>query len=725
MGKILNFSKYTLLIFIGLSLLLSFQNCGKFNLHKPLESTTFASSLNVNMQLRAPTEYSWNRRYIFLVDMSYSMVSGPCPFDANVTDSTHGFTMPYKDYDPNFPNDLINFNDARARVSDCSVDLSLSNGQMRLDYSHPFDSSYLPDHKTFKGNDFAGNRFKIFRNWLAQMRNSNNSEFLERTRILLIPAGGGIAYSRLLEAYPLKDLKFVPLTDFKIDDSLNYLERIHQDTANQALMPAGERFTQYDPNLETLKMGTTSLIYAYDKIFNITDAEMEKLAKEGALTHSSFKLFSFGDTRTTPLQAQFDKSLSYFPSCADCLNSLETAWGKKQDNELETVDLKLSLIQGLTKYYGSGFFDVDFFNLQSLQTKEPIEYLANTGSQILKGTEYPENEKNVISFLDKTSSERKASSRIYTLNSDIPPYRLANNSSGVTTFKVTHVFILNSNFKVDNNGHGLLDSDGDGLPDIRESQYGFKPEKARTNDLCLDVLVTEPAYRVRCESLYKAGLCDPRLDSDGDGLNECEELTIGTDPFDFDTDGDGIPDSIEVLYGFNPLVDDSKSDSNGDGITNSINLGMGLNPVVLPSQVLPEEQISILLNYIEQQKTFSDVLGVVKSDVFKLDLHNFPLKQSTLSPLPVNKSYLIRPGSKGFNTGSQISPEHQLIRPIANAATNNLIGLVRVIDPDEPQRVYWEMFDLKVDAKSNFKIQNIDLSQFSQLKVIDRVRPVR
>src|SRR4051812_19687330 len=48
-----------------------------------------------------------------------------------------------------------------------------------------------------------------------------------------------------------------------------------------------------------------------------------------------------------------------------------------------------------------------------------------------------------------------------------------------------------------------------------------------------------------------------KVDSDGDGLTDEEELALGTDPFNPDTDGDGISDGVEVrlsALGFDPLV---------------------------------------------------------------------------------------------------------------------------------------------------------------------------
>ena len=79
---------------------------------------------------------------------------------------------------------------------------------------------------------------------------------------------------------------------------------------------------------------------------------------------------------------------------------------------------------------------------------------------------------------------------------------------------------------------------------------------------------------------------DCLLDADNDGLEDDEEVNIGTDPQDPDTDDDGIEDGQEVTDGTDPLDDcDSNggtplddSDCDGDGLTNAEENELGTDP---------------------------------------------------------------------------------------------------------------------------------------------------
>ena len=67
----------------------------------------------------------------------------------------------------------------------------------------------------------------------------------------------------------------------------------------------------------------------------------------------------------------------------------------------------------------------------------------------------------------------------------------------------------------------------------------------------LPVLFNAPCALSGTALVYRFGTgTDPtRADTDGDGLDDGEEVDCGTDPTRVDTDGDGIPDDWELDHG--------------------------------------------------------------------------------------------------------------------------------------------------------------------------------
>lgn len=108
------------------------------------------------------------------------------------------------------------------------------------------------------------------------------------------------------------------------------------------------------------------------------------------------------------------------------------------------------------------------------------------------------------------------------------------------------------------------DSDGDGIPDGWEASMGLDPDDPE--DAALDP--DEDGLNNLGE--FQAGT-DPRnADSDGDSLNDGDEVNLhNTSPLAEDTDNDLLPDAVEVEEGLDPLAaSDAFLDKDGDGVSN-------------------------------------------------------------------------------------------------------------------------------------------------------------
>jgi hypothetical protein len=180
------------------------------------------------------------------------------------------------------------------------------------------------------------------------------------------------------------------------------------------------------------------------------------------------------------------------------------------------------------------------------------------------------------------------------------------------------------------------DTDFDGLTDDEETLYGTKPNEADSdndgyrdlvevrqlgfsydpNDFCFPPIDYDPATNTYSQRLtpcdkdnaadiasfwnYGAAgaiipcaregagedcaseICDEKgfLDRDSDGLRDCEEHALGTNPEVPDSDADGMTDQLEVWYGLDPLRWDTDRDDDKDTIPNGQEIEWHLNPIV-------------------------------------------------------------------------------------------------------------------------------------------------
>lgn len=152
--------------------------------------------------------------------------------------------------------------------------------------------------------------------------------------------------------------------------------------------------------------------------------------------------------------------------------------------------------------------------------------------------------------------------------------------------KMRTLIANNRNLQVDKKQHLYPDSDEDGLADGTEQEMSLKRFATDTDgdgyrdgfEHAMREEGFDPTDGSRpatgCTEVVEAG----RQDRDGDGLLDCEEAFLGTDPNQPDTDLDGIPDGLEFLKGTDPATSDATADIDFDGVSNLDEIRRGRLP---------------------------------------------------------------------------------------------------------------------------------------------------
>ena len=263
-------------------------------------------------------------------------------------------------------------------------------------------------------------------------------------------------------------------------------------------------------------------------------------------------------------------------------------------NQPEQIKQKVENIMELADIHGVGSLEINTVFLFAPQADveavcgnvdEDFGYNREEAEPLLRGIA----EKGLGTFRDVNTSE------------EIDFLEL-NYESLMTPYQMKEFFALNINTLPGETGV-LGDSDRDGIDDDREDEEGLKWRTADSDEDNYSDLFELRFMNNGFDPKKKDVPADPAsdsplscrdngaLDSDGDGLKNCEEKFLETDPLLVDTDGDRMPDGIEFRFGTDPLHKDTLVDHDFDGRFSGPEIRTGLSPILLEEENALTNQI--------------------------------------------------------------------------------------------------------------------------------------
>jgi hypothetical protein len=260
-------------------------------------------------------------------------------------------------------------------------------------------------------------------------------------------------------------------------------------------------------------------------------------------------------------------------------------------NQPEQLQKQIDDLRGLETIYGVGELTLNTVLLSSPQAV--IESVCGPASST-----FGYNTEQARSLLSGMADAGGGSFRDVNLADTDGTFLDFDYSSLRSTYYVREFYVRNPSFISDplQELGGVVDSDGDGLSDAEEYKEG-------TNHLSPDSdedrsgRVVGDGYGDLFEVRFKysgfdplnpdapALTCNSRGDRDGDGLSDCEELFLNTDPLNSDCDGDLLLDGFELFADTNPLKPDAELDGDLDGVINRDEMRAGSNPRVAEPRV--------------------------------------------------------------------------------------------------------------------------------------------
>ena len=671
------------------------------------------------------------------------MVSGPCyqDIDANMLFNREESRATVNRWDPNVivRDQYRSYPDYRQiGAYDCYVNPSYDEDDFPVDvgaegFPHIPDykianwsivyDSHLVQNSTIKGSDFDGHRLTVVKKWVEQLRENLEVEQKNAARVLIIPYTSGVAKQRLIDRINFdftSNLTFLNLEDPKIDQLLEDLGQVHEDTKTEAT--DASNFHRWENRL----MGSSSPSEILDPLFEVLYQDMTLLSIAGGLEQARYDMIFLSDGKLTPIKEYIDFAVKIHGDCNTCMDpnnednyqncpgicgqlrdNIEATIGRSDLNNEETLKMKMNKIQNLRDWFGSGRILNHF-----VQINEPY----------YEKVYRKEGNKSLFEIYYEMHKEKRYNYKYWALNEDELPFDLVSGQNESRNYSLSGLIILNPNVRVNDQGEIDVDSDGDGLFDSDEISENTDPLNPRSNGACLDSMSTHEAYRNSCAKISDISLdCDPYLDSDMDSLNECEEFLLGTSPFDFDTDGDLIPDYFEWIYNFNPLLNDKILDTNSDGVTNYQAFQAGLGP----NHNFDEINESYITRF-EVDEGFSNSQEDNWVNTLLIKLESFPFLDETLHGSMngflqgYNECVLYRALIPGSLTSPcsfySIDLNNLFFGTNLYSKTNTIIALAKLRDKSNDQNIRWKILKVQFSRQDT---KSLNFRNFIEFKVID------